>query len=375
LIEQICEEREDLYNTPELNTKLFLNHRALLDISGLEEWGHLKNLWLGHNGFTQIRGLDSLSNLTCLFLEENNITKIEGLDSLVNLVHLNLSDNEITKIEGLSTCASLFTLELQKNEITDISGLLECPSVGVLNMVGNKVGEDQDLLAVLESLTNLSVFYGKGNPVISSIKQYRKKVISRVPSINFLDNRPIMDVERVMAVAWSEGGRDAEKQAKADFHAEVQETEQRNMKAWNDKRAEAKQAAMETAAEGGKWAKSKWTPYATYSSVDDPLYAKTKDTDEQDEKYEEEEEDSDDEPVPELEDMAEQEEEKAPPTIDWLEWDDMLLDACEEHMFHFGEVSAFLNKRLQTSDAFDSESVRLRYAELDQANWSADLFF
>lgn len=377
LIAQICEDREDLYTTPGLNTKLFLHYLGIGEISGLEEWGRLKNVWLDHNSIRSIQGLDALSNLTCLFLENNYISTIEGLDSLSNLVHLNLSENQITKVEGLASCKSLFTLELQKNAITDIQGLSECPSIGVLNLIGNEVGENTDLIAVLETLPHLSVFYGKGNPVISTTKQYRKRLISRMPSLNFLDNRPVMEVERLCAEAWAVGGTEAEKKAKADFHAKTRAQEEKNMQDWKDLRAEQKARnepepsnvsyySIEAEDEEDvKTEEKEPRQYVKYSTIDDPNKSP------KNSKNKAAEADSDDE-APPLEDVGS-------PIESWPEgwerWDTMLLELSDEMEYDFVRVSNEMNQRMLLK-AFSSDTVRLRYAHLEMAHWaSSDLFF
>lgn len=58
------------------------------------------------------------------------------------------------------------------------------------------------VLACLAELPSLCCVYLKGNPVVSSMKNYRKTLITRLPQLTFLDERPVFDVERRCAEAW-----------------------------------------------------------------------------------------------------------------------------------------------------------------------------
>ena len=58
------------------------------------------------------------------------------------------------------------------------------------------------VLDSLAALPNLCCVYLKGNPVVSCIRSYRKTLITRLPQLTFLDDRPVFDVERRCAEAW-----------------------------------------------------------------------------------------------------------------------------------------------------------------------------
>ena len=51
-------------------------------------------------------------------------------------------------------------------------------------------------------LPNLAVLYLKGNPAVKQIKHYRKVVIARIPTLKYLDDRPVFEDERLRAEAW-----------------------------------------------------------------------------------------------------------------------------------------------------------------------------
>ena len=58
------------------------------------------------------------------------------------------------------------------------------------------------ILDILKEFPDLRCVYLKGNPAVSAIRNYRKAVIAAIPSLTYLDDRPIFDAERRCAEAW-----------------------------------------------------------------------------------------------------------------------------------------------------------------------------
>ena len=48
-------------------------------------------------------------------------------------------------------------------------------------------------------MPDLRVVYLMGNPVVKSIRYYRKTLIVKIPKLNYLDDRPVFEVERLGA--------------------------------------------------------------------------------------------------------------------------------------------------------------------------------
>ncbi len=53
-----------------------------------------------------------------------------------------------------------------------------------------------------QGLPLLSVLYLKGNPAVSAMRGYRKTLIAALPGLNYLDDRPVLKMERLCAEAW-----------------------------------------------------------------------------------------------------------------------------------------------------------------------------
>ena len=50
------------------------------------------------------------------------------------------------------------------------------------------------------------VIYLKGNPIVSKFSHYRKRLITALPSLAYLDDRPVFEQERRLSAAWVRGG-------------------------------------------------------------------------------------------------------------------------------------------------------------------------
>lgn len=64
---------KEYYQTPSLNTALYLNRKDFEIIDNLSEFTGLRVLYLDGNRIKKIGGLDKLSNLKVLCLQENLI--------------------------------------------------------------------------------------------------------------------------------------------------------------------------------------------------------------------------------------------------------------------------------------------------------------
>mmetsp|Transcript_6051 Transcript_6051/g.6189 ORF Transcript_6051/g.6189 Transcript_6051/m.6189 type:complete len:476 (-) Transcript_6051:185-1612(-) len=242
LLRQYCKDN-GLYATPSINDKIYLHYKGFRSIQSLEEYSGLKCIWLEGNGLSSIGGLEKQTILRTLFLQENIIEKIENLESLVELDTLNLSKNFIKKIENLSHMKKLSSLNLASNLLAtaeDIQEVTLLESLQTLDIQHNKIN-DINILEIVSSLKDLRVLYLIGNPVIKSIKHYRKTVIARCKSLKYLDDRPVFDEERRRVEAWmavyeiennADAANEAERLELKLIRKEKDDVDERNFKAF-----------------------------------------------------------------------------------------------------------------------------------------------
>lgn len=176
------------------------------------------------------------------YVQANMLYTLEGLETQENLDTLNISGNRLQKLENLAGCANLHTLLCSSNEletVEDILHLTECTQLSTLDLQDNKLADPEarhcrvtpaaeldwseswaivgqlvsdqmkpdpvaklQVLNILKQLPDLRCLYLKGNPVVSNIRHYRKVIIASIPTLTYLDDRPIFDTERRCAEAW-----------------------------------------------------------------------------------------------------------------------------------------------------------------------------
>ena len=134
-----------------------------------------------------------------MYLNNNLISQISGLDSLVNLQILNLSHNFLKSISGLERLVNLKNLDVSSNQLTtreSLEQLLKCQSISSLDLNSNPIDHDETLLEVFAGLPNLACLYLRNTPFIKEFKYYRKRFITAIPALKFLDDRPVVEEER-----------------------------------------------------------------------------------------------------------------------------------------------------------------------------------
>jgi dynein assembly factor 1 len=225
----------------------------------MELFPDLKTLYFESNGCDEISGLESNTELRCLYMHENCITKMAGLDNLTRLSNLNLSDNLIDTVEGISNLEFLDVLYLARNRIgrnglDDLRGLLDCPSLTTVDLQNNKIEDPECLEEIFAKMPNLKVLYLQGNKCTNMIKNYRKTMIARIPTLKYLDDRPVFEDDRRNSEAFHRGGIDAERAEREVIHQEKVTRDEKNRTAFKDmiKKARAEKAEADEIAEAEK---------------------------------------------------------------------------------------------------------------------------
>lgn len=59
---------------------------------------------------------------------------------------------------------------------------------------------------VLLKMSNISVIYMQNNEFTKKISHYRKFIISNLPEIKYIDDKPVFEDEKRYALAWVRGG-------------------------------------------------------------------------------------------------------------------------------------------------------------------------
>lgn len=123
----------------------------------------------------------------------------------------------IYTIENLSLNTCLDSLYLKSNRVgqngvSDLIGLLECPSIACLDIQSNRISDVEILDEVLVKMPKLKVLYMQGNEITKKIPSYRKTVIAKIPTLMYLDDRPVFEEDRRHAEAFARGGIEAERE-------------------------------------------------------------------------------------------------------------------------------------------------------------------
>lgn len=218
-LRRLCEYNQ-AYETPKLNTHLYLHYMGFVDIRNLDEYFNLRALWLENNLIQEIKNLSALTKLRFLYLQNNSITKIENLDSLTELTALNLSHNHITLIENLSALKILEDFDVSHNKIQysfSIKNLKDVLSLKALDLRDNQIEDSEFLLETLQLLPELRCLVLKGNKCLKNIVNYRKSFVANLKNLNFFEEKMISEVERLACNAWLTDGKDAEMQIRKKF--------------------------------------------------------------------------------------------------------------------------------------------------------------
>lgn len=122
-------------------------------------------------------------------------------------------------VSGLAGCEMLDTIYLKRNrigkdergDVESIKGLLERPTLTCVDLQDNYLSDPAIFEEVIYKMPNLAVLYLQNNPVVKTVDYYRKTLIAKIPTLKYLDDRPVFEEDRRRAEAFARGGMDEER--------------------------------------------------------------------------------------------------------------------------------------------------------------------
>ncbi|KAJ4970739.1 hypothetical protein NE237_003838 [Protea cynaroides] len=153
--EQILQEKQS--GDPNSVTALLLHHKALSDVSCLNDFKSLEKLDLGFNNLSSLEGLRSCVNLKWLSVLQNKVHSLNGIEGLSKLMVLNAGKNKLKAMDEVRSLISLRALILNDNEIASICKLDELKDLNTLVLSRNPIVDIGNSLVKLKRITKLSL--------------------------------------------------------------------------------------------------------------------------------------------------------------------------------------------------------------------------
>ena len=107
-----------------------------------------------------------------------------------------------------------------EGDIQSLKGLLDRPNLTCIDLSDNELKDPEIVSQIFEKLRDLRVLYLSNNPVTRNIRNYRKYMISKLPQLTYLDDKPVFTNDRRKAEAFIQGGLEAERKVMVDIEDE-----------------------------------------------------------------------------------------------------------------------------------------------------------
>lgn len=72
-------------------------------------------------------------------------------------------------------------------------------------------------------MPNIAVLYMQNNEFTKKISHYRKAIITKIPTIKYIDDKPVFEDELRYAMAWGRGGVEEERKERAKYRQEKED--------------------------------------------------------------------------------------------------------------------------------------------------------
>eukprot|EP00656_Telonema_subtile_P043875 TRINITY_DN5016_c0_g1_i4.p1 TRINITY_DN5016_c0_g1~~TRINITY_DN5016_c0_g1_i4.p1 ORF type:complete len:272 (+),score=107.24 TRINITY_DN5016_c0_g1_i4:95-910(+) len=195
----VSEFGEALATLPSLRELSVRNNAVAGELAGLP--ASLHSLDLSGNQLVVLTGLEELAEMTSLDLSANKLnSNLAGL-SCAALEHVKLSGNKLTSTEGIEGAPALKTADLSGNRLESIVSLGEThEALTSLDLKDNKIAAFSGI-ECLGSLPALEELNLNGNP-IQQESDYKRRVISMLPTLKVIDGEDILKEERAEVLGW-----------------------------------------------------------------------------------------------------------------------------------------------------------------------------
>ena len=94
------------------------------------------------------------------------------------------------------------------------------PKLAHLDLKSNRISDKENIVPFVQGLQAIVSIYLLNNPCVRLISGLRRELVLASPTLYYLDDRPITDLERRRIIAFEEGGKEAEDKVRQEAEQE-----------------------------------------------------------------------------------------------------------------------------------------------------------
>lgn len=91
------------------------------------------------------------------------------------------------------------------------------PALTNLDLRDNQIDTHNEIVPFFTRMQHVTCLYLAGNPCIRLISNYRRHMTVNLPNLYYLDEKPILEDDRLCAEAFVRGGKDEEAKVKMEM--------------------------------------------------------------------------------------------------------------------------------------------------------------